>query len=225
MQITVAWSRFAACTECATASMRFPASSARGGGEKGVRRKRCQEPFSHFLGRPRGRTVVSRPSRLTAWICRGRSRRSKPRASCTRTRLGSTSSRTAPRGKAREAERIFFAGEPVKPADPPPAPELTAAQMLDGYRIVDLDRLITMKLTAFRLKDRVHLLDMNDAGLIDAATLERVPPVLRPRLEDLLAYPEGGPSGISMGRRSCPCQSSGVGNRVEPRRRSEVSSE
>ena len=130
-----------------------------------------------------------------------------------------------PQGKAREAERIFFAGEPVKPADPPPAPELTAAQMLDGYRIVDLDRLMTMRLTAFRLKDRVHLLDMNDAGLIDAATLERVPPVLRPRLEDLLAYPEGGPSGISMGRRSCPCQSSGVGNRVEPRRRSEVSSE
>jgi len=121
-----------------------------------------------------------------------------------------------PQGKAREAERIFFAGEPVKPADPPPAPKLTAAQMLDGYRIVDLDQLITMKLTAFRLKDRVHLLDMNDAGLIDAATLERVPPVLRPRLEDLLAYPEGGPSGISMGRR---------GNRVELRRRSEVSSE
>ena len=63
--------------------------------------------------------------------------------------------------------------------------------MLDGYRIVDLDRLMTMRLTAFRLKDRVHLLDMNDAGLIDAATLEWVPPVLRPRLEDLFAYPEG----------------------------------
>ncbi len=63
--------------------------------------------------------------------------------------------------------------------------------MLDGYRIVDLDRLITMKLTAFRLKDRIHQLDMNDVGLIDTATLERVPPVLRPRLEDLLAYPEG----------------------------------
>jgi hypothetical protein len=63
--------------------------------------------------------------------------------------------------------------------------------MLDGYRIVDLDRLITMKLTAFRLKDRVHLLDMIDVGLIDAATLERVPAVLRPRLEELLANPQG----------------------------------
>jgi len=30
-----------------------------------VSEKRCQEPFSDFLGRPRGRTVVSRHSRLT----------------------------------------------------------------------------------------------------------------------------------------------------------------
>jgi hypothetical protein len=96
-----------------------------------------------------------------------------------------------PQGKAREAVHILFAGEPVKPADPAPAPELTAAQMLDGYRIMNLDRLITMKLTAFRLKDRVHLLDMIDVGLIDAATLERVPPVLRHRLEEILANPEG----------------------------------
>jgi hypothetical protein len=96
-----------------------------------------------------------------------------------------------PQGKAREAVHILFAGEPVKPADPAPTPELTAAQMLDGYRIVDLDQLITMKLTAYRLKDRVHLLDMIDVGLIDAATLERVPPALRPRLEALLANPEG----------------------------------
>ena len=71
------------------------------------------------------------------------------------------------------------------------APDLAAAQTLDGYRIVQIDRLITMKLTAFRLKDRVHLLDMIDVGLIDAATLERVPPVLRHRLEEILANPEG----------------------------------
>jgi len=96
-----------------------------------------------------------------------------------------------PQGKAREAVHILFAGEPVKPADPAPAPELTAARMLDGYRIVDLDRLITMKLTAYRDKDRTHLRDMIDVGLIDAATLERVPAVLRPRLEELLANPQG----------------------------------
>jgi len=96
-----------------------------------------------------------------------------------------------PQGKAREAVHILFAGEPVKPNDPAPAPDLAAAQTLDGYRIVDLDRLTVMKLTAFRLKDRVHLLDMIDVGLIDAATLDRIPATLRPRLEQLLANPDG----------------------------------
>ena len=96
-----------------------------------------------------------------------------------------------PQGKAREAVHILFAGEPVKPADPAAAPELSAVQTLDGYRIVDLDRLITMKLTAYRDKDRTHLRDMIDVGLIDATTLDRIPVVLRPRLEQLLANPDG----------------------------------
>lgn len=96
-----------------------------------------------------------------------------------------------PSGKAREAVHILFAGEMVKPNDPLPAPDLTGTDAHEGYRIVDLDRLITMKLTAFRLKDRVHLLDMIDVGLIDASTPARVPPVLRARLEQLLADPNG----------------------------------
>jgi hypothetical protein len=96
-----------------------------------------------------------------------------------------------PNGKAREAVHIVFAGELVKPNDPVAAPDLSATDAHDGYRIVDLDRLITMKLTAFRLKDRVHLLDMIDVGLIDASTASRLPPVLRPRLEQLLADPNG----------------------------------
>jgi hypothetical protein len=96
-----------------------------------------------------------------------------------------------PSGKAREAVHILFAGEPVKPVDPLPAPDLSAAQTLDGYRIVDLDRLIVMKLTAFRDKDKTHLRDMIDVGLIDAGTVARLPAELRPRLEALLATPGG----------------------------------
>lgn len=96
-----------------------------------------------------------------------------------------------PQGKAREAVHILFAGEPVKPADLAAAPELAASHTLDGYRIVDLERLITMKLTAYRDKDRTHLRDMIDVGLIDATTLARVPAVLRPRLQHLLDNPDG----------------------------------
>ena len=48
-----------------------------------------------------------------------------------------------------------------------------------------------MKLTAFRLKDRVHLLDMIELGLIDATTVGRMPEPLRGRLEQLLDDPDG----------------------------------
>ena len=96
-----------------------------------------------------------------------------------------------PNGKAREAVHILFAGERVKPQDAVPSPDLSAAESFEGYRIMGLDRLIVMKLTAFRLKDRVHLLDMIDVGLIDAATVGRMPEPLRGRLEQLLANPDG----------------------------------
>ena len=96
-----------------------------------------------------------------------------------------------PEGKAREAVHIIFAGERVKPGDSVPAPDLSATAAFEGYKIVAFDRLLVMKLTAFRLKDRVHLLDMIDVGLIDAATLDRLPVELRPRLEQLLNNPDG----------------------------------
>lgn len=96
-----------------------------------------------------------------------------------------------PEGKAREAVHIIFAGERVKPEHVVPAPDLSATAAFEGYKIVEFDRLLVMKLTAFRLKDRVHLLDMIDVGLIDAATLDRLPPELRPRLEQLLNNPDG----------------------------------
>ena len=96
-----------------------------------------------------------------------------------------------PAGKALEAVHILFAGEAVKPNDPVPAPDLSGTDAHEGYRIIDLDRLITMKLTAFRDKDRTHLRDMIDVGLIDASTAARVHPILRSRLEQLLADPNG----------------------------------
>jgi hypothetical protein len=96
-----------------------------------------------------------------------------------------------PEGKAREAVHIIFAGERVKPGDSVPAPDLSATAAFEGYKIVEFDRLLVMKLTAFRDKDRTHLRDMIDVGLIDTATLERLPPELRPRLEQLLNNPDG----------------------------------
>jgi hypothetical protein len=48
-----------------------------------------------------------------------------------------------------------------------------------------------MKLTAFRDKDRTHLRDLMDVGLIDAAWLATLEPCLRERLQSLLDTPDG----------------------------------
>ncbi len=48
-----------------------------------------------------------------------------------------------------------------------------------------------MKLTLFLDKDRVHLRDLIEVGLVDEGWLDRLPPLLRNRLEELLANPKG----------------------------------
>ena len=58
-------------------------------------------------------------------------------------------------------------------------------------RLLSLAALVRMKLTWFRDKDRVHLRDLMDVGLVDASWLEKVPATLSPRLQELLDNPEG----------------------------------
>jgi hypothetical protein len=43
-----------------------------------------------------------------------------------------------------------------------------------------------MKLTSFRLKDKLHLLDLLEVGLIDEGWCERLPPELAARLRELI---------------------------------------
>jgi len=48
-----------------------------------------------------------------------------------------------------------------------------------------------MKLTSFRRKDQVHLLDMLEVGLIHQGWTQRLAPTLALRLQQLLDTPEG----------------------------------
>ena len=43
------------------------------------------------------------------------------------------------------------------------------------FRVLRLDALVSMKLTSYRLKDKVHLMDLLDVGLIDDSWFARLP--------------------------------------------------
>jgi hypothetical protein len=96
-----------------------------------------------------------------------------------------------PDAKARDAVHIVFAAEKVRPDYSAPAPDVSESEETETFRLLSLDALVRMKLTSFRDKDRVHLRDLIDVGLVDGNWLEKIPAALRPRLRQLLENPEG----------------------------------
>ena len=71
-----------------------------------------------------------------------------------------------PDGSVRSAIHILFAGEKVRPDYVLPAPDVTECVAGPEFPVPTLDALVRMKLTSNRLRDKVHLLDMLDVGLI-----------------------------------------------------------
>jgi hypothetical protein len=96
-----------------------------------------------------------------------------------------------PDAKARHAVYIVFAAEKVRVEYPSAAPDVSESEETETFRLLSLDALVRMKLTSFRDKDRVHLRDLMDVGLVDKSWLPRVPAALRLRLQELLDNPEG----------------------------------
>lgn len=96
-----------------------------------------------------------------------------------------------PNAKARDAVHIVFAGEKVRPHEAASNPDVSASEAGDDYRVLSLEALVQIKLTAFRIKDRMHLLDLLDVGLIDASWTQRYPPELAERLQLLIDDPDG----------------------------------
>jgi hypothetical protein len=97
--------------------------------------------------------------------------------------------------KARDAVHVLFAGEKVRADDIAEAARLDETEQINSpaggrFRVVTLDALVRMKLTSHRLKDRVHLLDLIDVGLIDSTWPAKYPPELAGRLQDLLDNPD-----------------------------------
>jgi hypothetical protein len=91
-----------------------------------------------------------------------------------------------PEGSVRSAIHIHFAGEKVRSDYLLPTPDVAEAEAGPDFPLPTLDALIRMKLTSFRLKDKVHLVDMLDVGLIDETWCDRLHPGLAGRLKDLI---------------------------------------
>lgn len=92
---------------------------------------------------------------------------------------------------ARDAVHVVFASEKVRPDSIEPSPDITESEEGDHFRVISLEALVRMKLTAFRDKDRTHLRDLIEVGLVDRSVLDRLSPELRSRMQHLFDTPEG----------------------------------
>lgn len=95
-----------------------------------------------------------------------------------------------PDAKPREAVHIVFANEKVRPQELLANPDVSESEDAGQFRVIALDALVRIKLTAFRDKDRMHLRDLIEIGLLDDQWLAKLPPLLADRLRQLLEHPD-----------------------------------
>ena len=95
----------------------------------------------------------------------------------------------SPNAKARDSVHLVFANEKVRPDESASNPDVIESEPADHYQIMSLQALVRVKLTAFRDKDRVHLRDLIDVGLVDATWPAKLPAELGMRLQSLLDTP------------------------------------
>ena len=95
-----------------------------------------------------------------------------------------------PNAKARDAVHVILSGEKVRPEHVAAPPDVANSENAGAFRLLSLESLVRMKLTSFRRKDQVHLLDLIEVGLVDASWCKRFPPELAIRLQQLIDTPE-----------------------------------
>ena len=82
--------------------------------------------------------------------------------------------------RRRSAVNLVFLHEKVEPGDLEPVPASEPVRTKEGIPIAPVVDLVHMKLTSYRLKDQVHIQDLDHAGLI-------TPEIERSLSEPLLA--------------------------------------
>jgi hypothetical protein len=95
-----------------------------------------------------------------------------------------------PQARPSESIHIVFADEKVQSNYPLAAPAIEESERPTTFTVLSLEPLVRMKLTSFRLKDRVHLQDLVRVGLVDESWCERFPQPLSDRLREIVANPD-----------------------------------
>ena len=96
-----------------------------------------------------------------------------------------------PDGSPRDAVHLLYAGEKVRATYAAPSADVTEVESADEYDVLSLEALLRMKLNSFRDKDRMHIRDMLDVGLIDQTWPARLLPEHAERLQELIDDPDG----------------------------------
>jgi hypothetical protein len=96
-----------------------------------------------------------------------------------------------PDGSAKDAVHVILTGEMIRPNDFEANPDLSSSARSGEFQTLSFESLVRMKLNSFRLKDRVHILDMISVGLIDNTWPGKFPGPLRDRLQELIDNPDG----------------------------------
>jgi len=90
--------------------------------------------------------------------------------------------------KARSAVHLVMVREKVRPDDFESVPDFSPpVQSREGILLAPVADLVLMKLTSYRLKDRVHIQDLDGAGLITPAIETAMSAELRQRLAEVRA--------------------------------------
>lgn len=97
----------------------------------------------------------------------------------------------SPEASARDAVHLIFADEFVRDHEPAPNLGLSSLDTGAGFDVIPLRDLVAIKLTAFRDKDRTHLRDLLEVGLIDSSWVRDLPAELGRRLRALIDDPDG----------------------------------
>ena len=88
---------------------------------------------------------------------------------------------------ARSAVHLVFLNEKVRQESAEAGPASPPSQTREGIVVASVADLVRMKLTNYRLRDRVHIQDLDGVGLITPDIEEQMPDFLRSRLAEIRA--------------------------------------